>query len=67
MAALKPCYRFCAASVVKFFEGTIESMVILAVMMPVVAGLGGNAATQTITVVIRGLALGELQMRTPGV
>ncbi len=53
----------CAAGVVKFFEGTIESMVILAVMMPVVAGLGGNAATQTITVVIRGLALGELQMR----
>jgi magnesium transporter len=54
----------CAASVVKFFEGTIESMVILAVMMPVVAGLGGNAATQTITVVIRGLALGEFQMRS---
>lgn len=50
---------FAAASVVKFFEGTIESLVILAVLMPVVAGLGGNAATQTITVVVRGLALGE--------
>ncbi len=54
---------FFAASVVKLFESTIEALVILAVMMPVVAGLGGNAATQTITVVIRGLALGELQMR----
>ncbi len=54
---------FFAASVVKLFESTIEALVILAVLMPVVAGLGGNAATQTITVVIRGLALGELQMR----
>ena len=54
---------FLAASVVKVFESTIETMVILAVLMPVVAGLGGNAATQTITVVIRGFALGELELR----
>jgi magnesium transporter len=54
---------FFAASVVKVFQSTIEALVILAVMMPVVAGLGGNAATQTITVVIRGLALGELELR----
>ncbi len=54
---------FFAASVVKVFESTIEALVILAVMMPIVAGLGGNAATQTITVVIRGLALGELELR----
>ncbi|MCK5235513.1 MAG: magnesium transporter [Deltaproteobacteria bacterium] len=53
---------FIAASVVKLFEGTIESFVILAVLMPVVAGLGGNAATQTITVIIRGLALRELEL-----
>ncbi|MEE9614000.1 MAG: magnesium transporter [Thermodesulfobacteriota bacterium] len=53
---------FIAASVVKLFEGTIESMVMLAVLMPVVAGLGGNAATQTITVVVRGFALGEIGM-----
>lgn len=54
---------FLAASVVKLFEGTIESLVVLAVFMPVVAGLGGNAATQTITVMVRGLALGELSLR----
>ncbi len=52
-----------AAGVVKLFEGTIESFVILAVLMPIVAGIGGNAATQTITVIIRGLALGELNLR----
>ncbi|MCP4228953.1 MAG: magnesium transporter, partial [bacterium] len=49
---------FLAASVVKIFEGTIETLVVLAVLMPIVAGLGGSAATQTITVVIRGIALG---------
>lgn len=53
---------FVSASVVKVFQGTIESMVILAVFMPVVAGLGGNAATQAITVMVRGLALGELKL-----
>ncbi len=51
---------FASASVVKIFQGTIETMVILAVFMPVVAGLGGNAATQAITVMVRGLALGEM-------
>ncbi|MEE8575463.1 MAG: magnesium transporter, partial [Thermodesulfobacteriota bacterium] len=50
---------FFAVMVVRAFQDTIETLVILAVLMPVVAGLGGNAATQTITVVIRGLALGE--------
>ncbi|MFZ3072729.1 MAG: magnesium transporter [Thermodesulfobacteriota bacterium] len=54
---------FLAASVVKIFEGTIETLVILAVLMPIVAGMGGNAATQAITVVTRGLALGELDLR----
>lgn len=54
---------FLAAGVVKFFSGTIEKLVILAVLMPIVAGMGGNAATQTITVAVRGLALGELSMK----
>ncbi len=54
---------FLAASVVKLFESTIESLVILAVFMPIVAGVGGNAATQTITVIVRGLALGDLDLR----
>lgn len=51
---------FMAAGVVKVFEDTIATLVILAVFMPVVAGIGGNAATQTITVMVRGLALGEI-------
>ena len=54
---------FLAASVVKVFENTIQTVVTLAVFMPIVAGMGGNAATQTITVVVRGLALGELEFR----
>ena len=51
---------FIAASVVALFEGTIEQVTALAVFMPIVAGMGGNAATQTLTVIVRGLALGEL-------
>jgi magnesium transporter len=51
---------FLAASVVKLFEGTIGRMTALAVFMPIVAGMGGNAATQTLTVIVRGIALGEL-------
>jgi magnesium transporter len=54
---------FLAASVVRYFSDTIQAMVILAVCMPVVAGMGGNAATQTIAVVVRGLSLGELDLR----
>ncbi len=51
---------FVAASVVALFEGTISQVTALAVFMPIVAGMGGNAATQTLTVIVRGLALGEL-------
>ncbi|HET7694341.1 MAG TPA: magnesium transporter [Vicinamibacterales bacterium] len=51
---------FIAASVVALFEGAIDSLPVLAVFMPVVAGMGGNAATQTLTVIVRGIALGEL-------
>ncbi|MBI5683342.1 MAG: magnesium transporter [Deltaproteobacteria bacterium] len=54
---------FLAAGIVKIFEGTLQTAVTLAVFMPVVAGMGGNAATQTITVVVRGIALGELEFR----
>lgn len=49
-----------AASVVAFFEPSIERWTTLAVFMPVVAGMGGNAAMQTLTVIVRGIALGEL-------
>ncbi len=51
---------FLAASVVAAFEDTISQATALAVFMPIVAGMGGNAATQTLTVIVRGLALGEL-------
>jgi magnesium transporter len=51
---------FVAAAVVSRFQGTIAIVTALAVFMPVVAGMGGNAATQTLTVIVRGIALGEL-------
>lgn len=49
-----------AAGVVSLFEGTLSRAVRLAVFMPVVAGMGGNAGTQTLTLITRGIALGEL-------
>jgi len=51
---------FLAAGVVALFEGTIDALPVLAIFMPIVAGMGGNAGTQTLTVVVRGIALGEL-------
>ena len=49
-----------ASSVIKLFDATIDQMVALAVLMPVVASMGGNAATQTMTVAVRALATHEL-------
>jgi magnesium transporter len=51
---------FLAAFVISRFTDTIGKVVSLAVFMPVVAGMGGNAATQTLAVIVRGIALGEL-------
>ena len=51
---------FMASLVVALFEDTISQITALAVFMPIVAGMGGNAATQTLTVIVRGIALGEL-------
>jgi magnesium transporter len=53
---------FAAALVVAAFEGTIEKAAALAVFMPIVAGQGGNAGIQTITIVVRGIALGEIEL-----
>jgi magnesium transporter len=53
-----------AASVIGLFEGSIRDLATLAVFMPIVASMGGIGTTQTATVVIRGIALGDL---TPGV
>ena len=49
-----------ASTVVHFFEPTIAKVTVLASLMPIVAGMGGNAATQTLAVIVRGLALGEV-------
>ena len=51
---------FLAASVVGFFETTIETLAILALYMPVVAGMGGNASAQAMAVTIRGMGRGEV-------
>lgn len=51
---------FIAASVINLFQGTIEKVVALAVLMPIVASMGGIAGTQTLTLVVRGIALGQV-------
>jgi magnesium transporter len=52
---------FIAALVISFFESTISRVVALAVFLPIVAGQGGIAGTQTVTLVVRSMALGELR------
>jgi len=54
---------FIAASVINMFQDTIEKVVALAVLMPIVASMGGIAGTQTLTVLIRGIAMGQLNSR----
>ncbi|KQM74356.1 MULTISPECIES: magnesium transporter [unclassified Sphingomonas] len=49
-----------ASSVVGLFQGTIASFALLAVLMPIVSGMGGNAGTQTLAVVVRALATNQL-------
>ncbi|GGA53880.1 magnesium transporter MgtE [Nitratireductor aestuarii] len=51
---------FFAASIISLFDHTIETVVALAVLMPIVAGMGGNAGSQTMTVTVRALATGSL-------
>jgi magnesium transporter len=51
---------FIAASFINIFQGTIEKVVALAVLMPIVASMGGVAGTQTLTVLVRGIALGQV-------
>jgi magnesium transporter len=54
---------FAAAGMVAVFQDTIAKAAALAVFMPVVAGQGGNAGIQTITIVVRGIAVGEIELR----
>jgi magnesium transporter len=48
------------ASVIRYFEGAIERLAVLAVLMPIVAGVGGNAGTQTLAVTVRAIATNQL-------
>ena len=52
-----------ASLVIGYFDATIEQMVALAILMPIVASMGGNAATQTMTVAVRAIATRELSVR----
>jgi magnesium transporter len=49
-----------ASTIISFFEGAIAQMVALAILMPIVAGVGGNAGTQTLAVTVRALATNQL-------
>lgn len=55
---------FLAAATVSLFEDVITKYVLLAVYMPIVAGMGGNAGTQALAVVVRGIALNQIELRT---
>ncbi|WP_298634671.1 magnesium transporter [uncultured Umboniibacter sp.] len=57
---------FTSSSVIKMFEATIEQVVALAILMPIVASMGGVAGNQTLTVVIRGMALGQISKSNLG-
>ena len=58
--ALNLCTAFFASRVIGSFENTIEKFVALATLMPIVAGIAGNSANQTTTIIIRSLALGQI-------
>lgn len=57
---------FLAASVIGLFDATIQEIVALAILMPIVAGMGGNAASQTMTVTVRALATRDLDIYNAG-
>ena len=51
---------FIASRVIGIFEGSIEKLAALAALMPIIAGIGGNSGNQTTTLIVRGLALGQI-------
>ena len=51
------------SSIINMFHDTIQAVIALAALMPIVAGMGGNAGTQAITLTVRGLALGEIDFK----
>ncbi len=60
--AINLCTAFVASRVIGLFEGSIEKIVALAALMPIVAGIGGNSGNQTITMIVRALAMGQLTL-----
>ncbi|HGO7607346.1 TPA: magnesium transporter [Neisseria meningitidis] len=58
--AINLCTAFLASRVIGAFEGSIEKIVALAALMPIVAGIGGNSGNQTITMIVRAMAMGQL-------
>ena len=59
--AINMVTAFIASRVIGAFEGSIEKLVALAALMPIVAGIGGNSGNQTITMIVRALALGQVR------
>ena len=60
--ALNLVTAFIASRVIGLFEGSIEKLVALAALMPIIAGIGGNSGNQTITMIVRALALGQINV-----
>ncbi len=58
--ALNLITAFVASRVIGIFEGSIAKLVALAALMPIIAGIGGNSGNQTITMIVRALALGQI-------
>ena len=58
--AINLCTAFLASRVIGAFEGSIAQIVALAALMPIVAGIGGNSGNQTITMIVRAMAMGQL-------
>ena len=54
---------FLAGSVVLAFQGTLDTLTILSVYIPIIAGMGGNAATQSFAIMVRGLTLGTISLQ----
>ena len=58
--AINMVTAFIASRVIGVFEGSIEKLAALAALMPIIAGIGGNSGNQTTTLIVRGLALGQI-------
>lgn len=64
--AINLCTAFVASRVIGAFEGSIEKIVALAALMPIVAGIGGNSGNQTITMIVRAMAMGQMSFSHSG-